>query len=127
MSDAHVIFKGLAKNGIAQIPPDKPGVVHIWYETVEGIDIEEMRRVKNIDSVSTIDASGTLVMGVLIHGVNYYPYENHYEWAETLQFFARMPQLMELYSSSLMLSADDTPEIEDVTHWEQDRAAKSTQ
>lgn len=120
-------FKGLAKNGIAQIPPDKPGVVHIWYETVEGIDIEEMRRVKNIDSVSTIDASGTLVMGVLIHGVNYYPYENHYEWAETLQFFARMPQLMELYSSSLMLSADDTPEIEDVTHWEQDRAAKSTQ
>jgi len=26
-----------------------------------------------------------------------------------------------------MLSADDTQEIEDVTHWEQDKAAKSTQ
>lgn len=120
-------FKGLAKNGIAQIPPDKPGIVHIWYETVEGVDIEEMRRVKNIDSLSTIDASGTLVMGVLIHGANYYPYENRYEWAETLQFFARMPNLMDLYSSSLMLSADDTQEIENETHWEQDKASKFTQ
>ena len=120
-------FKGLAKNGVTQIPPDKPGVVHIWYETVEGIDIEEMRRIKNIDSLSTFDASGTLVMGILIHGVNYYPFENRYEWAETMQFFARMPQLMELYRHSLMLSADDTQEIEDVTHWEQDKAAKFTQ
>lgn len=120
-------FKGLANSGITQIPPDKPGVVHIWYETVEGIDIEEMRRVKNIDSLSTFDASGTLVMGILVHGVNYYPFENRYEWAETLQYFARMPQLMELYPQSLMLSADNTQEFEDVTHWEQDKAAKSNQ
>lgn len=119
-------FKGLAKNGIAQIPPDKPGIVHIWYETVEGVDIEEIRQFKNIDSLSTVDASGTLVMGILIHGANYYPYENRYESAETMQFFARMPQLMDFYSSSLMLSADDTQEIEDVTHWEQDKASKST-
>lgn len=65
-------------------------------------------------------------MGILIHGANYYPYENRYESAETMQFFARMPQLMDFYSSSLMLSADDTQEIEDVTHWEQDKASKST-
>lgn len=66
-------------------------------------------------------------MGILVHGVNYYPFENRYEWAETLQYFARVPQLMELYPHSLMLSADDTPEIEEATHWEQDKAAKSTQ
>ena len=66
-------------------------------------------------------------MGILVHGVNYYPFENRYEWAETLQYFARMPQLMELYHQSLMLSADNTQEFEDVTHWEQDKAAKSNQ
>ena len=65
-------------------------------------------------------------MGILIHGTNYYPYENRYEWAETLQFFARMPNLMDLYSSSLMLSADNTQEIENETHWEQDKASKFT-
>jgi len=120
-------FKGLAKNGIAQIPPDKPGVVHVWYETVEGIDIEKIRQDKNIDSLSLFDASGTSVVGVLIHGVNYYPLENRYEWAETVQHFARVPHLMKLYRHSLMLSADRTKEVEDVTHWEQDKAAKDIQ
>ncbi|WP_223434690.1 MULTISPECIES: hypothetical protein [unclassified Pseudomonas] len=120
-------FKGLAKNGIAQIPPDKPGVVHVWYETVEGIDIEEIRLDKNIDSLSLFDASGTTVVGVLIHGVNYYPFENRYEWAETVQSFARVPYLMDLYPHALMLSADNTHEVEGITHWEQDKAAKSTQ
>lgn len=120
-------FKGLAKNGISQIPPDKRGVVHVWYETVEGVDIEEIRRNKNIDSLSLFDASETTVAGVLIHGVNYYPFENRYEWAETVQSFARVPHLMKLYRHSLMLSADETQEVEDVTHWEQDKAAKGNQ
>ncbi|VVP60622.1 hypothetical protein PS874_06070 [Pseudomonas fluorescens] len=120
-------FKGLANNGITQIPPDKPGVVHVLYETVEGIGIEEMRRAKNIDSLSAFDASGTSVVGVLIHGVNYYPFENSYEWAETVQHFARVPHLMKLYRHSLMLSADRTQEVEGVTHWEQDKAAKDNQ
>lgn len=119
-------FKGLANDGITQIPPDKPGVVHVWYETVEGVSIEEMRRGKNIDNLSAFDASGTSVVGVLIHGVNYYPFEGNYEWAETVQHFARIPHLMRLYPHSLMLSGDKTQEVEDITHWEQDKAAKST-
>lgn len=120
-------FKGLAKNGIAQIPPDKSGVVHVWYETVEGIDIEGIRQGKNFDSLSLFDASATTVVGVLIHGVNYYPFENRYEWAETVQSFARVPHLMKLYRHSLMLSADRTQEVEGVAHWEQDKAAKANQ
>ncbi|WP_095112947.1 hypothetical protein [Pseudomonas sp. Irchel 3H7] len=120
-------FKGLVNDGISQIPPDKLGVVHIWYETVEGISVEEIRRVKNVDSLSTFDASGTRVMGILVHGVNYYPMENRYECAETVQYFARVPDLMKLYPYSLMLSTEDTLEIEGATHWEQDKAAKSTQ
>jgi len=120
-------FKSMANAGITQIPPDKPGVVHVWYETVEGVSIEEMRRGKNIDNLSAFDASGTSVLGVLIHGVNYYPFEDNYEWAETVQHFARVPYLMRLYRHSLMLSGEKGQEVEGITHWEQDKAAKATQ
>lgn len=120
-------FKGLLSNAIAQIPPDKPGVVHVWYETVEGIDIEEMRQDKNFSNLSDFDASGTSVLGMLIHGVNYYPAVPNYEWAETVQHFARVPHLMSLYHHSLMLSTDSTEEFEDATHWGQDKATKSIQ
>lgn len=120
-------FKGLVNDGITQIPPDKPGVVHLWYETVEGIGIEEMRHSKNLDNLSSFNASGTSVLGVLIHGVNYYPFEDNYDWAETVQHFARIPDLMKLYRYALMLSADEGQEIEGATHWGQDKASKSTQ
>lgn len=114
-------FKGLVNNAICQIPPDKPGVVHILYETVEGVSIEEMRRSKHMDNLLTFDASKTSVLGVLIHGVNYYPFEGDFDWAETVQDFARIPDLMKLYRHSLMLSGDEVQEIRGITHWEQDK------
>jgi hypothetical protein len=117
-------FKGLVNNAITQIPPDKPGVVHIWYETVEGIGIEEMRRSKNIQNLAAFDATGTSVLGVLIHGVNYYPFEDNYDWAETVQDFARIPNIMGLYPHALMLSGDGTREVRGTTHWQQDKARK---
>jgi hypothetical protein len=120
-------FKGLANNGITQIPPDKLGVVHVWYETAEGIGIEELRRSKNIENLSTFDATGTKVLAVLIHGVNFYPFVEDYDWAETVQDFARIPDFMKLYRHSLMLSADGAPSVGGTTHWEQDKANKSSQ
>ena len=119
-------FKGLVNNAINQIPPDKPGIVHIWYETVEGISVEEMRRKKHLDNILNFDASHTSVLGVLIHGVNYYPYQDDFDWAETVQDFARIPDLMKIYSHSLMLSGDKVKEIRGQTHWEQDKANKLT-
>jgi hypothetical protein len=120
-------FKGLVNNGVTQIPPDKPGVVHVLYETVEGISIEELRRSKNIENLSAFDATGTSVLGVLIHAVKYYPFENNYDWAETAQDFARIPNFMKLYSYPLMLSADETQVVGGTTHWKQDKAIKSSQ
>ncbi|HBP0698206.1 hypothetical protein JEU09_09990 [Pseudomonas aeruginosa] len=120
-------FKGLVNDGVSQIPPDKNGVVHIWYETREGIEIEELRRDKNIENITTYNASETSVWGVLMHGVNYYPFEDNYEWAETVQDFGRVPDLMELYPrQSLMLGSEATEEVEGATHWGQDKAAKIT-
>lgn len=118
-------FKGLIHSGTSQIPPDKPGIVHVWYETVEGISIEEMRNKKHLDNLLTYDASGTSVLGALIHGVNYYPFELSYECAETVQQFARVPNLMDMYHDSLMLSTGETPQIQGTTHWDQDKANKS--
>ncbi|EJM62338.1 hypothetical protein PMI30_04655 [Pseudomonas sp. GM50] len=120
-------FKSLLNDGVKQIPPDRAGVVHIWYETRDGIEIEELRRDKNIENISAYDASKTSVLGAFVHAVNYYPFEENYEWAETVQDFARVPHLMELFPrQSLMLASDSTHEIEDITHWEQDKAAKNT-
>ena len=61
-----------------QIPPDRAGVVHIWYETCEGIDIEELRSDKNMEHISAYDASKTTVLGAFLHAVNYYPLEDNY-------------------------------------------------
>ena len=121
-------FKSLVNAAFTQVPPDKAGVVHVFYETREGIEVEELRRAKNVDNLSAYDASGSTVLGVLVHAVNDYPLENGYEWAETVQDFGRGHHLMKLYpKQSLMLAFGETPEVEDATHWEQDKAAKVTQ
>jgi hypothetical protein len=120
-------FKSLLNNAVMQIPPDRAGVVHIWYETCDGIEVEELRRGKNIENISGYDASKTTVLGAFLHAVNYYPSEDNYEWAETVQDFGSVPGLMGLFPrQSLMLASDSTLEVEGATHWEQDKAAKYT-
>ena len=120
-------FKSLLNNAVMQIPPDRAGVVHIWYETCDGIEVEELRRGKNIENISGYDASKTTVLGAFLHAVNYYPFEDDYEWAETVQDFGSVPGLMGLFPrQALMLAFDSTPEVEGATHWGQDKAAKST-
>ncbi|GJA77867.1 hypothetical protein [Aeromonas caviae] len=120
-------FKSLLNDGVKQVPPDRVGVVHIWYETCEGIKIEELRRGKHIENISAYDASQTTVLGVFLHAVNYYPFEDNYEWAETVQDFGSVPGLMGLFPrQALMLAFDSTPEVEGATHWGQDKAAKYT-
>nr|BFD41834.1 hypothetical protein FFPRI1PSEUD_33330 [Pseudomonas sp. FFPRI_1] len=53
-------------------------------------------------------------------------FEYSYEWAETVKDFARVPHLMGLFpQQTLMLGSDATNEVEDITRWEQDKAAKS--
>lgn len=118
-------FKSLLNDAVMQIPPNLVGVVHIWYETCDGIEIEELRHDKNINNISSYDASETSVLGVFLHAVNYYPFEENYEWAETVRDFARVPSLQDIFpKQSLMLASYSTQEFEHITHWEQDKAAK---
>ncbi|BCY02046.1 hypothetical protein [Stutzerimonas stutzeri] len=121
-------FKGLVNDGVTQIPPDRPGVVHVWYETRDGVEIEELRRDKNIDNISNYDASETTVLGVFVHAVNYYPFEDTFEWAETVQDFARVPDLAVLFPfQTLMLASGPAEAVEGTTHWAQDKAVKASQ
>ncbi|MGG5288691.1 hypothetical protein [Pseudomonas shirazensis] len=120
-------FKSLINDASMQIPPDKPGVVHVLYETRDGIDIEELRSEKNLDNIAGYDASGTTVLGVLLHGVNYYPQAQGYQWAETMQYFSRAPDFIDLYPrQTLVLSSGTTREVVGDTHWAQDRASKQS-
>lgn len=57
-------FKSLLNDAVNQIPPDRAGVVHVWYETCDGIEIEELRKYKNTENISAYDASKTTVLGV---------------------------------------------------------------
>jgi hypothetical protein len=119
-------FKSLLNDGVNQIPSNRAGVVHIWFETCDGIKTEELRSEKNIENISFYDASKTTVLGVFLHAVNYYPFEESYEWAETVQDFGRVPNLMKLFpKQSLMLASDYTLDVEDITHRQQDKAAKN--
>jgi len=78
------------------------------------VEIEELRRDKNIDNISNYDASDSTVLGVFVHAVNYYPFEDDYEWAETVQDFARVPDLRDLFPfQALMLSAGTTAGVEE--------------
>lgn len=118
-------FKSLVNDGVSQIPPDRAGVVHIWYETRDGVQIEELRREKNIENISAYDASETTVLGVFMHAVNYYPFEENFEWAETVQDFSRISNLMDIFpQQTLMLGSDGVDEFPDITHWEQDKATR---
>ncbi|KTB88294.1 hypothetical protein AO069_06540 [Pseudomonas syringae pv. syringae PD2774] len=118
-------FKGLVHDGVSQIPSGKPGLVHILYETRDGIKIEELRRDKNLENISKYDASQSSAIGVFLHSVNYYPFEDDYDWAETVDNFGRIPDLFDLFPrQTLMISAGSTLEVPDITHWQQDKSAR---
>lgn len=118
-------FKSLVNAAVSQIPPDKPGVVHVWYETREGVEVEEQRSDKNRKEIAAYDASSTTVLGTFVHGVSFYPSATDYEWAETVADFLRERDVRRFYRQSLMLATENTVEVEGTTHWEQDKAARS--
>lgn len=118
-------FKSLISAAVSQIPPDKPGVVHVWYETREGIDVEELRSSKNRKEISKFNASASTVWGTFVHGVSFYPSATGYDWAETVQDFLRKKRLRRLYNRALMLGTEHTVEVGGMTHWRQDKAARS--
>lgn len=120
-------FKSLLNAAVMQFPPDRKGVVHIWYETSEGIKIEELRSDKNFTNITNYDASDTTVLGVFLHAVNYYPLNDGYNWAETVKEFSRISNLNMVFPyQSLMLASNSVNEVENTTHWEQDKASKQT-
>lgn len=118
-------FKGLIADAIDQLPPHLPGIVHILYETTEGVDIESLRRQKHLEELSNFKIDNPMVLAVMLHGVNYYPTEGNYQWAETAQDFSRVRNFVNImYEDPLMLGNNNTPSYTGTTHWDQDIESK---
>lgn len=63
---ARDVLKRLA-DGARQLPDDRPGVVHIGLEAVDGDDVEKLRFQKVIKTISTFDAKGKPLEHVYIN------------------------------------------------------------
>lgn len=63
---ARDIFKRLA-DGCAQLPDGRPGILHIGFEAVDGLDVEAVRHVKVMKSVSQFDPGDKALESVYVH------------------------------------------------------------
>lgn len=117
-------FKSVIGRASEQIPAGRIGVVHAFYETAEGADVEIRRREKLIEAFSGFTASG--LIATFIHGVHVYPGVEGFEWAETVQHFTIDPSVPDvLFNHHLLLGFVGDKSTKDDTHWEQDLRLKS--
>lgn len=114
-------FKTIIKNAASQIPPNSLGIIHTFYETSEGVNIEITRREKLISALTELQIEDKTILAALIHGVMHYPNINGFEWAETIQDFSAIPDIQDLlFDHFLLLGFNRKRAIKDETHWEQD-------
>jgi hypothetical protein len=114
-------FKTIIKEAASQIPANSLGIIHTFYETSEGVDIEIARREKLISALTELQIKDKTILVALIHGVKHYPNINGFEWAETIQDFSAIPDILDLlFEHFLLLGFNRKGAIKDETHWEQD-------
>ena len=63
---ARDVLKRLA-DGVRQLPDDRPSVIHIGLEAVDGDDVERLRYDKVIRSITTFDPQGKELESVYVH------------------------------------------------------------
>lgn len=114
-------FKTIINEAVSQIPIGSLGIIHTFYETAEGVEIEIKRREKLIAALTGFQVEDRTLLAALVHGVNIYPGIEGFEWAETVQHFSIMPDITdELFEHVLLLGFTRKDAIKDETHWEQD-------
>ncbi len=114
-------FKSIVKEAIDQIPSNSLGVIHIFYETSEGINVETVRREKLITALKGHQVEDKVILNAMIHGVQHYPNIDGFEWAETIQNFSAVPGIIDvLFDHVLLLGFNRKAAKKNETHWEQD-------
>lgn len=106
---ARDVLKRLA-DGSRQLPDDRPGVVHIGFEAVDGDDVEKLRYQKIINTVSNFDAQGKPLEYVYVSWfAPESPPDSSEAFDETCHYAGRRPgQLRPLQNEMLVLPSSAT-------------------
>lgn len=114
---ARDVLKRLA-DGTRQLPDDRPGVVHIGLEAVDGDDVEKLRYQKVINTVSNFDAQGKRLDYVYVSWfAPESPPNSREAFDETCHWAGRRPgHLRPLQNDMLVLPPSETTRCG--VHWD---------
>lgn len=113
---ARDIFKRLA-DGCDQLPAERPGIVHIGFEAVDGLDVEAVRHQKVMTSVAKLDPNGKPLEYVYVHWLApESPPNMAMAFDETCHWQAVHPTRPRPLESGLLLLPPDE-ESRDGVHW----------
>lgn len=113
---ARDIFKRLA-DGCAQLPDGRPGIVHIGFEAVDGLDVEAVRHQKVMASVAQFDPLNKGLEYVYVHWLApESPPNTAMAFDETCHWQAVRPTSARPLESGLLVLPPDT-ESRDGVHW----------
>jgi hypothetical protein len=113
---ARDIFKRLA-DGCAQLPRDRPGIVHIGFEAVDGLDVEAVRHEKVMMSVGQFDPGDKPLEYVYVHWLApESPPNTAMAFDETCHWQAVRPTRPRPLESGLLMLPPDV-QSRDGVHW----------
>ncbi|HGH5989962.1 TPA: hypothetical protein ACJI8U_001530 [Morganella morganii] len=118
-------FKTVISRATQQFPNGSCGIVHVLYETNQGIEVERTRSDKHLQELTKLEVVNSI--GAIIHSIQIYPDVYKFEWAETIQDYSIISDMIPtLYEKPLILDFNSgvNSGIADITHWEQDANRK---
>ena len=114
---ARDVLKRLA-DGVRQLPDDRPGVIHIGFEAVDGDDVERLRYDKVVRTITNFDPQGKGLEHVYVHWFAPESSPNRSEaFDETCHWAGRRPEHLRPLRDDMLVLAPDGPTREGV-HWD---------
>jgi len=114
---ARDVLKRLA-DGVRQLPDDRPGVIHIGFEAVDGDDVERLRYDKVVRTITNFDPQGKGLEHVYVHWFAPESSPNRSEaFDETCHWAGRRPEHLRPLRDDMLVLAPDGPTREAV-HWD---------
>lgn len=109
--------KKVLKKATEQFPSEKPGIIHIGYETVMGPEVETMRYEKTKVTVNNFDFKDINIEAVYCHAIQPLIKIEEFECAETTLYFEKNPRT--ILNDELLLNPPGLESVQS-THWDQD-------
>lgn len=114
---AQDILKRLA-DGVRQLPADRPGVIHIGLEAVDGDDVERLRYDKVVRTITSFDSQGKELEYVYVHWFAPESSPTRSEaFDETCHWAGRRPGHFRPLRDEMLVLASDVA-VRDGVHWD---------